>query len=613
MRWHLMDGSTRVRLRRVLIALTAACLAVPAVSAEPDPPVPPLRPAAVTAPEGIPKVLSAADARRYREMFELGREGAWDEVDALLAEVDNRILAGHVMAQRYLHPTAYRTPFRELRTWLKRHRDHPQSHRMYELAQARRPGGGAPVPAPDYTRSGVGDLPGGLNEGPSMSFDAPEIGYSRGEARYAVRRVRRNVRRTYLSVTEDYLTRGEVRSALRPDEHAWAWAKVAAGWYYYGDDQAALRVARQGLRHADAPYARWIAGLAAWRRGQLDTAAEHFTALAQNADAPGGKRAAGAYWAARASIRLRQPAEMSRWLRRASERGHSFYGQLAAEALGVDAVTSARPVEKVERAFTQVREHAGGRRALALFQVGRRTMAKRELIGLPGWDDPRAAASIMFTAARGGLSAFAHDMARHMGTTPAARWARRAVMAARYPEPRWRPENGFRTDRALLYAMMRKESGFQPIARSGAGARGLMQLMPGTARFVARRSGGVTYTPRKVQTPEWNLDVAQRYVRHLAGTRAVGGGLVELLTAYNAGPGNLMTWRREVDHGGDPLLFLESLPSREARHYVETVLRNLWLYRTRLDQPAPARASLAAGRRPSLTTEPDGEREVAQK
>ncbi|SDG16877.1 Soluble lytic murein transglycosylase [Limimonas halophila] len=599
-------------MKRTLTALLAVAggyilSAGPAPADMPPPPPQPPKPAA--APDDLPKVLSKADVRRYRRIFALGGPGAWDKADALIAELDNRILVGHALAQRYLHPTAYYTPFNELRAWLKRYHDHPQAHSLYELAMQRRPGGAGPVHRPTYTRASVAELPGGTHD-PETVFDGPRA-YGRERAQHVLWRVRTNVNRTRLSITEAYLQRDNVRGALRADEMGWARAKVAAGWYYYGDDREARAIATDAAARTGEPYAHWIAGLAAWRQGDLKPAGEHFAAVATADDAPVGKQAAGAYWAARAHIRLREPAEMGRWLRRAAAHPDTFYGQLARAALGTTPDIRMRPPEPPEGAFRELRTHPAGRRALALMQVGKRELAKRELLGMPGWDERDSAATLLLAAERGGLSAFAHDMARHMSEMPAARWRQAAVNAARYPIPLWRPHTGFRIDRALLYAVMRKESGYEPVARSGAGARGLMQIMPATARFVAERNN-LRYTDYNFSRPAWSLNIAQQYLRYLLDRGSVDGNLIRLLTAYNAGPGNLRRWLDEVDHGGDPLLFIESIPSAETRRYVEEVMRNVWFYRGRLGEAAPSRRMLAAGRVPRYGVGGD-EQEIARK
>ena len=123
---------------------------------------------------------------------------------------------------------------------------------------------------------------------------------------------------------------------------------------------------------------------------------------------------------------------------------------------------------------------------------------------------------------------------------------------------------------------------------------GLMQLMPATARFIA--SGEDRFSSRRELTdPELNLSLGQKYIEHLLDDPTIGSNLFYVTTAYNAGPGNLRKWQKQVDYRDDPLLFIESIPSRETRHFVERVLTNLWIYRLRLGQPTPSLDAVAAG------------------
>jgi soluble lytic murein transglycosylase-like protein len=167
-----------------------------------------------------------------------------------------------------------------------------------------------------------------------------------------------------------------------------------------------------------------------------------------------------------------------------------------------------------------------------------------------------------------------------------------------YPVPRWTPDNGFTVDRALIYAVMRQESGFNARAKSYAGARGLMQLMPATAGYMAnQRFRG--RTRNKLYDPGLNITLGQKYLRYLIQHEIVEGDLFMMAAAYNGGPGNLARWKRQIERRTvDPLLFIESIPARETRNFVERVLANLWMYRERLGQPNPSLDAIAAGQRP---------------
>jgi soluble lytic murein transglycosylase-like protein len=157
--------------------------------------------------------------------------------------------------------------------------------------------------------------------------------------------------------------------------------------------------------------------------------------------------------------------------------------------------------------------------------------------------------------------------------------------------PRLRPRGGFIADPALIYGLARTESNFDPESVSAAGARGLMQIMPATARFVGSGAEGrVT-----LHDPAVNLDLGQRYLVYLAGLDVVGGDLLRMLASYNSGPGGFGRWAGSVQDAGDPLLFLEAIPGDETRAFIPRVLAYTWIYAARLHLPAVSLDELAAG------------------
>ena len=95
--------------------------------------------------------------------------------------------------------------------------------------------------------------------------------------------------------------------------------------------------------------------------------------------------------------------------------------------------------------------------------------------------------------------------------------------------------------------------------------------------------------------------MGQKYIQHLLENDHIDGDLLLLAAAYNGGPGNLKKWQRRAHKGAytDALMFIESIPARETRIFIERVLSNLWMYRERLGEPAPSLDALAAGERPA--------------
>jgi soluble lytic murein transglycosylase len=116
-----------------------------------------------------------------------------------------------------------------------------------------------------------------------------------------------------------------------------------------------------------------------------------------------------------------------------------------------------------------------------------------------------------------------------------------------------------------------------------------MQLLPSTARDMSSSE------ENSLSTPDVNLAVGQKYVRHLLKDPAVGGDLFKMAMAYNAGPGNLARWQRNAsEHAKDPLLFLESIPAAETRAFVERVMVNYWIYSIRMGKDIPSLEAVAS-------------------
>ncbi|MEJ1994649.1 MAG: lytic transglycosylase domain-containing protein [Limibacillus sp.] len=540
--------------------------------------------------------LSAADAALYRDIFSLQEQGRWKEADRKIDALQDPLLLGHLQFQRYMHPTAYRSRYRELAAWLERYGDHPGAERIYRLAEKRRPAGAA-TPRPRR----AAELP---LQSRSLDRTKPYIapGRSSAERREAGRilaQVRRNVLRDRLTATENWLKTGEVTRGLDQVEQDVAAGLVAGRWYYLGRDQRAFDLAAPGAQRSGglAPYNEWIAGLAAWRLDRLEDSFGYFSALAESERASPWTRTAAAYWAARAALRLERPQVMSGFLRLAAKEPFTFYGLLARHALGIEVLPEElRQPDASELSLTA--STPAERRALALLQIGERGRAEAELLVAGGWEDEAGARRLLAIADAAGMPNLSYRLAWqliNLGVEPEDP----QVVAGLFPLPHWKPESGFQVDRALIFAFVRQESRFDPNARSRSGARGLMQILPSTASYVSGDAGYRSGRLRFLYLPEVNLDLGQRYILYLLGQGAVNKDLFKLATAYNGGPGNLAKWQADMDHRDDPLLFIESLPSRETRFFAERILANLWIYRARLGQKAPSLAALAGGTWPT--------------
>ncbi|WP_420547712.1 lytic transglycosylase domain-containing protein [Curvivirga sp.] len=548
----------------------------------------------------LPRILGAKDAKLYNEIFALQENGKWNAAQKLIKQLDNDVLMGHVDFQRYMHPTAYRSKYLELKDWMTKYSDHPGAGRVYKLALRRRPNN---YKYPVQPRNP--DLPG---------FDGTEEEAKQPQAVYKVPKIkkpyrqkshRREIRQVQYQIKR-WVQRGNVTNSLKKLDtkrnrkifdnisFAESLGVIARGYYRYHKDKEAVRVA---IRAADlspevADNARWWGGLAAWRMQDYETAAHLFSGLSEGKYTPHETRSAGAYWASRAYLQGGWPASVNTMLERAAQYKHSFYGLIASYALGRDPGFNWQMAQLTDFDMDLLMRIPAAQRALALIEANQAHRAETELRRFVDNLPPSLSNAILAFADAAGLA----DLSYRLGAS-IQRKEGRAMDAAIYPIPSWEPEDGFEIDRALIYAFVRQESRFRPRAKSRAGARGLMQLMPATAGFMAgKRFRGNERD--KLYNPSYNLMLGQKYLTHLLESYSDGGNLFQMAAAYNGGPGNLQKWMRKVDYQDDPLLFIESLPSRETRLYIEHVFSNLWIYRNRLGQPVPTLEAILSGNWP---------------
>lgn len=544
----------------------------------------------------FPEILGHEDVDLYREIFDVQVAGDWKTADTLIARLRDRVLMGHVMAQRYLHPTKYRSKYKELKAWMAKYADHPDARQLYKLALRRKPKNWrAPKPpARVSAQAGVAEASTGIRV-PGKRRNRAE----RRRVRDLKRIIRSRLRRGFTLAVKKLIRTDEVKRLFSRAEYDQAKARLGQGYFLAGRDQWALEwsgaaAARSGKY---LPEAHWTAGLAAWRLKKFDVAAVHFEAVANNGDASSWLVSAGAFWVARSHLVNRQPAKVNPLLKAAAEHPRTFYGILAGYMLGREMNFRWAVPPLPDGIINELSSKPRGRRAMALLQVDETRRAERELRNLSTGADDRLARGILALASRGNMPSLAVRLDTRLFPNGGG------YDGAAYPMPAWTPDGGFKVDKALIFAVVRQESRFNPKAKSWAGARGLMQLMPRTASFVARdrrfhRHGNMRRTLFK---PGVNLALGQRYIEILLADAKIKGDLFLMAAAWNGGPGNLNKWRRKTEYMNDALFFIESIPSRETRIFIERVLTNLWIYRDRLGQPAPSLDAIAAGRWPVYT------------
>lgn len=530
----------------------------------------------------VPQILSTDDRSYYSELFaSLDRED-WAKFQELVQQRENGLLHPFAIAEFYTHANSPRVSAEQVAAWFESGINLPQAEQLGRLGQKR---GLTDIPElpreQNFARQPSTSKrvrPASVNDG-GMPADVSSAILER------IVNDDPDGARQLLDGIDAVLS-----SAARAE---WR-QRVAWSYYIENNDPAALAMAVTARAGSGAWVAEadWVAGLAAWRLGDCDTAAASFARSAQgstNAELT----AAAHYWANRAYIRCRNPGAGVEHLKTAARMDETLYGMIALEQLGQDIPTQHADADFDEKDWRQLRDEENVRIAIALNEIGRSGLADEVLRHQARIGDPREYAALSRLAREMGMPATQLWMAYH------APRGTRAEPALRYPTANWQPTTGWQVDPALAFAHALQESNFRTNAVSPANARGLMQITPITVRQHAPRLNmNASYV--NLNDPQVNLAFGQRNLEMLRDSGATQGLLPKIMAAYNAGLSPVTRWNTDVRDQGDPLLYMESIPYWETRSYVAIVMRNYWMYERQAGALSTTRVALAQGMWPTF-------------
>lgn len=429
----------------------------------------------------------------------------------------------------------------------------------------------------------AGDMPGvdtRIEAVPAEFADDPGLAYERFAWR--MRRDREDAIDLMLERSADDLGNPDAWSNRR--------RTIARSLMRAGDGAKAYAVASnhglvEGSNFADL---EWLSGyIALTYLGDPSAAADHFARFGAAVKTPISLGRAG-YWLGRAEEALGDEAAAMQAYAFGATHQTSFYGQLAAERAGIEMDPSIAgldtypPWDSLDASQSSVFEAAK-----MLFAAGESHLAERFLVHLAesltpeemgsladealDWDEPHIALMIAkYGASQGIVLPRAYYPVVDLGVDPMP------------------------VSRELALAIARRESEFDPNVMSGAGARGLMQIMPGTAQIVSRNLGLDYSVGRLISDPHYNARLGTAYLADL--TDRFGQNIPLIAAGYNAGPGRPARWIELYGDprapGVDPVDWIEHIPFRETRNYVMRVMESIPVYRARLSgTPVPLNLS----------------------
>lgn len=537
--------------------------------------------------------VSKDDISKYKKVFRALKANNIAEAEDIADDIDNDILMGHVLAEKYLSKS-YKSSFGELKSWLSKYNDHPQAIQIYTLAAKK---GGKENLSDEWDKRGV------INRTPYSWFNDTYANLASGDRAF----VRLNVA-NFLK----YINQGKTRAARNILENKrfrnvipnrqWDAMSATLATVYFLDNQDQLTIdwTTKATQRSHDATAYWFRGLAQWRLGKYKDAGNSFSRLGGLSDNDEWLVSAGAYWAYRSYNKIGNKKEAQKWLNVASKYKRTFYGILANYQLGIplkynwDSLAYMNDFSNYNYVNDLVASPAISR-AVILIHAKNMELAEKELrTNFKQMNDKQREVAV-YIAQQYQMHPLGIFISNNIKNDDLDIF----YDCVAYPTPDWEPKHGWKIDQALVWALVRQESAFHPKAQSGAGAKGLMQVLSSTAVYVTKdRRFGSDKTA--LFETEDNLETGQKYVSYLMEKPYIGDNLFFLATAYNAGPGNLYKWQKSTKYNDDPLMYIEAIPARQTRIYIERVLANFWIYNARFGKQSKSLEELVHDQWPTL-------------
>lgn len=539
----------------------------------------------------LPDILTDADASLYQQIFLLQSKEKIDAAMRLEKQLTDPLLMNEVLYQRYISKT-YHTRGREVAAWMNKYYDMPGAERMEKLGKIKQ------------TQTRSANLPRTISGGASIETAQSETWTAKkysGETDKKITKFKRAIRSGSSKTARLILQDAAFKKKLTESDYGRLAGRLSFLYYTNGEFELAKKwgfVASD----ADSEYGLWAMGLLYFKEEKFAESRKYFSRILDLPQINNARKTEAAFWAGRAADMAGERAAAKKYWAVAAAHPMAFYGALSATMLGQRPRYEFFEQDCTDEDMDALRESKYGRMALALLQVGNKERAEQYLkYMITARASDRTLHAVNSVATVYGLPRVSIQASSVIKDRGILEIDDDIIYSAQYPLPDWEPMGGWSIDRALLLAITKQESGFRVTAKSSAGANGLMQLMPSTAKRVAR-SAKVDISEIDMANPEHNMFLGQQYIVDLLAHPNIENNIIKMLAAYNAGMGTLVKFEKSFDTY-DPLLYIESFPAYETRGYIKRVMSNMWLYRARLDQPLTSMQELAEGHWPLYNSE----------
>ena len=540
------------------------------------------------------KILSEEDVNNYQQAYYFQEQCKWKSANRFILKIKNKNLLGHIYAQKFLHPNCYKSKYLELYYWLKKYNDHPQAKRIYKLAIRRMPSG---YKSPTKPSKPMGIVAEKITTVKKSKYKSSKklSNAQRKEKIKLINGIKSRVNRGWPTGALQLLNQRDVNLLLDQVEIDQQKELIAKGYFLANKNKLAIKYASEALVNSAqyVPYAAWTAGLCSWRLEKYEDAANYFSLFSISLKDDAWHQTSGSFWTARSYAKLGRYDDINFWLKRASNNPNSFYGMLALEILGVEDKIDWNKRSVLNKNNSKLLNLPAGKRLQSLIQVGFADELEKEIVHLNSILNREIAKESISIAENFDLAYTQLKIVNRL-----EQFGMDVPTYLYYPTSVWKPRDGFKLEKELLHAFMHQESMFNTKAKSKDGAMGLMQVLPSTAKFITKSKDVKRNNSNILKNPEINLEVGQEYITYLLDLEVVSRNLIFLAAAYNGGPGNLQKWKKETNYLDDSLFFMESIPSRETRWFIEKILTKYWIYQNKNKKEMRSLKMLANGNDP---------------
>jgi soluble lytic murein transglycosylase-like protein len=539
----------------------------------------------------LPQILSDIDAGLYKQVFLLQDNEKITPAINVQSQIADQLLMNEVLYQRYISKT-YHTRGAEIAQWMNKYFDMPGAKRMEKLANIKKA---------NVRKSKTPNMISGSESIETAQSETWTEKKYTGKTDKKISEFKRAIRTGSTKVARQILEDKSFKKNLTESDYGRLSGRLSYLYYTNGEIELAKK---WGFVASDArsEYGLWTMGLLYFKEENYIESQKYFSRILELPQINNARKTEAAFWAGRAADFKGDTENAKRYWRIAATYPMAFYGALSATMLGQQPKYEFFENNATDEDIAELANTKYGKMALALLQIGRKDRAEEYLRYLitPKTSD-RVLHALNSLASEYNMPRVSVQSASVIKDRGILEIDDNIIYSAQYPLPDWEPMGGWSIDRALLFAITKQESNFRTTAQSGAGANGVMQIMPSTAKRVARENK-VDFSQMDMSNPEHNMFLGQQYIVDLLQHQNIENSIIKMLAAYNAGMGTVVKFEKSF-YTYDPLLYIESFPAYETRSYIKRVMSNLWLYRARLNQPLTSMKELAHGNWPLYNSE----------